>query len=250
MTAKPVERYAGLHMQRAYEGLDVVVTGGSGALGTAVTRLLLEDGAHCFVPVRGTRSLEGIEFAGSPRLTLIEGIDLTAEASVSRLYQKVPRLWASIHCAGGFSMQPFAEIEMPSLQGQIGMNLLSCLLCCRQAVRAFRTIDPPRGGRIVNVTARAALEPRLGAGKVAYTLSKAAVAALTESLGEEVAGEGIWVNAVAPSIMDTPANRAAMPDADVSRWPSVEAVAQTIAFLASPRNQATRGGIIPVYGRE
>jgi NAD(P)-dependent dehydrogenase (short-subunit alcohol dehydrogenase family) len=84
---------------------------------------------------------------------------------------------------------------------------------------------------------------------VAYTASKAAVAALTVALSEEVAKQGILVNAVAPSIMDTQANRAAMPKADYATWPKVEEVAATILFLASPENKVTRGGIVPVYGR-
>jgi NAD(P)-dependent dehydrogenase (short-subunit alcohol dehydrogenase family) len=106
-----------------------------------------------------------------------------------------------------------------------------------------------QGGRIVNVAARQALEWRGGAGLVAYTSSKAAVAALTVALSEEVAKEGILVNAVAPSIMDTPANRTAMPKADYQAWPKVEEVAATILFLASPENKVTRGAVVPVYGR-
>jgi NAD(P)-dependent dehydrogenase (short-subunit alcohol dehydrogenase family) len=106
-----------------------------------------------------------------------------------------------------------------------------------------------RGGRIVNVAARPALEPRSGAGMAAYTASKAGVVAFTIALSEEVAKLGILVNAVAPSIMDTPANRAAMPKADHAAWPKVEEVAATILFLASPQNAVTRGAIVPVYGR-
>ena len=106
-----------------------------------------------------------------------------------------------------------------------------------------------RGGRIVNVAARPGLEWRSGAGMVAYASSKAAVAAMTVALAEEVAKDGILVNAVAPSIMDTPANRKAIPDADFASWPKVEEVAATIAFLASPDNAVTRGGIVPVYGK-
>jgi NAD(P)-dependent dehydrogenase (short-subunit alcohol dehydrogenase family) len=118
------------------------------------------------------------------------------------------------------------------------------MLCCRAAVRAMTG-----GGRIVNVAARPALEWRTGAGMTAYTVSKAGVAALTAALAEEVAKDGILVNAVAPSIMDTPANRKAMPKADHALWPKVEEVAATIAFLASPENRVTRGAIVPVYGK-
>jgi NAD(P)-dependent dehydrogenase (short-subunit alcohol dehydrogenase family) len=82
-----------------------------------------------------------------------------------------------------------------------------------------------------------------------HAASKAAVASLTASLSEELAAENIWVNAVVPSIMDTPTNRRAMPDADFERWPKLPEVAATIAFLASPQNKATRGALVPVYGR-
>ena len=109
--------------------------------------------------------------------------------------------------------------------------------------------DGGGGGRIVNVSARAGLEWRSGAGMAAYTASKAAVAALTAALAEEVAKDGILVNAVAPSIMDTPANRQAMPKADYAAWPKVEEVAATILFLASPDNRVTRGAVVPVYGK-
>jgi NAD(P)-dependent dehydrogenase (short-subunit alcohol dehydrogenase family) len=105
------------------------------------------------------------------------------------------------------------------------------------------------GGRIVNVATRPALEWRAGAGMVAYTASKAAVAALTVALAEEVVKADILVNAIAPSTMDTAANRKAMPKADFAAWTKVEDVAATILFLASPENKVTRGGIVPVYGR-
>ena len=104
------------------------------------------------------------------------------------------------------------------------------------------------GGRIVNVAARPALEPRLGAGMIAYAASKSAVAALTQALAQETTDEEIWINAVAPSVLDTPANRAAMPDADPRRWVAPADLAEIIVFLASPANRVTRGAVIPVYG--
>jgi NAD(P)-dependent dehydrogenase (short-subunit alcohol dehydrogenase family) len=124
-------------------------------------------------------------------------------------------------------------------------NFVSCHLCCRAALRSFDTT----GGRIVNVTARPGIEPRLGAGMAAYAASKAAVAAFTQALAAEVAGRGVLVNAIAPSIIDTPANRAAMPKADHAAWPKPEEIAATIAFLASPANQVTTGAVVPVPGR-
>src|SRR5262249_56408984 len=108
---------------------------------------------------------------------------------------------------------------------------------------------PAAGGRVARVAARRAREGRPGGGMPAYTACKAGVAALTAALAEEVAKDGILVNAVAPSIMDTTANRQAMPKADHALWPKVEEVAGTIVYLASPENRVGRGGVIPVYGK-
>jgi NAD(P)-dependent dehydrogenase (short-subunit alcohol dehydrogenase family) len=157
----------------------------------------------------------------------------------------VGALWASIHIAGGFAAKPLAQSSKADLMGQLDTNLVSCFLCCRAALNAM----VPGGGRIVNVAARPALEPRAGAGMTAYTIAKSGVAALTVALAEEVAQDGVLVNAVAPSIMDTRANRKAMPKADFALWPKVEEVAATILFLSSPANAVTRGAIVTVYGR-
>jgi NAD(P)-dependent dehydrogenase (short-subunit alcohol dehydrogenase family) len=156
-------------------------------------------------------------------------------------------LWASIHLAGGFAAGKVAETDKQALMTQIDDNFVSCFICCRAAIQAM--LAAGQGGRIVNVAARPALEWRSGAGMAAYTAAKTGVAALTVALAEEVAKDGILVNAVAPSIMDTPANRKAMPKANFDTWPKVEEVAATIAFLASPDNRVTRGAIVPVYGK-
>ncbi len=174
---------------------------------------------------------------------------LADEAAIERLYRGVTPLWGSIHIAGGFAAAALRDTELATIRQQFEMNLLSCMLCCRAAIRAMSGSATTDGGRIVNVAARPALEWRSGAGMTAYTVSKAGVAALTVALAEEVAKDGILVNAVAPSIMDTPANRQAMPKADHALWPKVEEVAATIAFLASPDNRVTRGAIVPVYGK-
>lgn len=236
----------------------IVVTGGTGALGSAVVGLLTAHGARCSIPVFNRAELDRFPLRGDARVRTYEGIDLTEQDSVEQFFTEAGRdaeaagatrgLWASIHAAGGFAMSPVRQTDGPDFMRQIEMNALTCFLSCREAVRRMSGLGE-QGGRIVNVAARPALEPRLGAGMSAYTASKAAVAALTQAIGEEVAKDGILVNAVVPSIMDTPANRAAMPDADHAKWPKVQDVAATIAFLASPANTSTRGGLIPVYGR-
>ena len=113
-------------------------------------------------------------------------------------------------------------------------NAKTAFLCCRAAARSM--LASGTAGRIVNVTARPGLDPRKGSGMSAYAASKAAVAAITVALAEELKGEGILVNAVAPSTLDTPANRAAMPKADFTKWVSLEAAAEAIVHLASPEN--------------
>ena len=227
-----------------YQGRTVVITGGVGGLGTAVVDALVAAGAICHVPHRGDAAREQRDHK---QLTLHPGIDLTDEAAVEGFYRQIPNLWASIHVAGGFAFGPVAAVGKSVLAGQIDINLVTCYLCCRSAVIAMTAM--PAGGRIVNVASRPALEWRSGAGMAAYAAAKAAVAALTVALAEEVVKNNVLVNAVAPSILDTAPNRKAMPKADHAAWPKVEDVAQTILFLASPANKVTRGAIVPVYGR-
>ena len=225
----------------------VVVTGGTGALGTAVVGALVEAGAVCHVPFVVAAEAERFALRSHAGVRLVETTNLADDAAVAKLYDGVPRLWASIHLAGGFAMAAIGETKKSDLMAQVEMNFVTAFLCCRAAVGAMTRTGA--GGRIVNVAARPALEWRTGAGMVAYAASKAAVAAATMALAEEVAKHGILVNAVAPSIMDTPANRAAMPKADHAAWPKVAEVAATIVFLASPANKVTRGAVVPVYGR-
>lgn len=223
----------------------IAVSGGAGALGGAVVEVLLGAGAVCHVACFDEAEARRFRLRDQAGVRLTVTGSLADEAAVARLYQGIAPLWASIHIAGGFAAAPLRETSAAMLRQQIDTNFVSCALCCRAAVNAMAGA----GGRIVNVAARPALEWRSGAGMAAYTASKAAVAALTAALAEEVAKDGILVNAVAPSIMDTPANRQAMPKADYSQWPKVEEVAATIVFLASPDNRVTRGGIVPVYGK-
>jgi len=223
----------------------VIVTGGAGALGTAVVARLIEAGAVCHVPCLNEAEAARFRLRDHKQVTVTVTGSLADEVAIEKLYRGVTPLWASIHTVGGFAASALRDTDLATIRQQIEMNLISCILCCRAAVRTMTG----GGGRIVNVAARPALEWRTGAGMTAYTASKAGVAALTAALAEEVAKAGILVNAVAPSIMDTPANRQAMPKADYGLWPKVEEVAATIAFLASPESLVTRGAIVPVYGK-
>jgi len=230
-------------MDRDLQGRHVVVTGAGGELGRAVVRRLADCGATCHLPVRGETSLDrfGDDSAG---LHVFPGVDLADEGSVVDFYADLPELWASVHCAGGFDAGPFVTTPVERFEHMMNLNARTAFLCCRGAVGRMGS----GGGRIVNVVARPALDPSTGAGMVAYAMSKAAVAALTVALAREVAEQGIRVNAVAPSILDTPANRRAMPDADPTRWPGVDEVARIVAFLVSPANLSVGGALLPVYG--
>lgn len=230
-------------MERTLENRHVVVTGATGELGGEVAELLRAHGAHLHLPVRSAkrlrRSLASIHVA--------EGVDLGDEEQVSRFYRSLPGLWASIHCAGGFLFAPLIETRVTDFERMLAVNARSAFLCSREAARAMGS-PHGTGGRIVNVIARQALDPRRGASMSAYTMSKSAVAALTVALAEELAPSSIAVNAIAPSVIDTPANRASMPQADFTRWVTTAELARACLDLASEAWTAS-GALVPVYGR-
>jgi NAD(P)-dependent dehydrogenase (short-subunit alcohol dehydrogenase family) len=219
----------------------VVVTGAAGGLGPAVVDALLAAGATCHLPLRG----HGEDARKDARIVSVPDVDLTNEAAVRAFYTGRPPLWASVHLAGGFRAAPILDTTLADLRTQMEQNLTTAFLCCREAARNMRAGG--RGGRIANVSSRAAAIPAGGA--IAYTVAKAGVAALTEALADELRGDGILVNAVVPSIIDTPVNRAAMPAADHARWPKPGEIAAALAWLISPANAVTSGALVPVYGR-
>jgi NAD(P)-dependent dehydrogenase (short-subunit alcohol dehydrogenase family) len=224
----------------------IVVTGGTGALGGAVLELLLARGATCHVPCVEPAVPAYFKLASHERVHAVAGVDLASEESTAGFYGALPPLWASIQLAGGFAMTPLLETKKSDLEAMLSLNAVTCFLCCREAARAIGRAGAG-GGRLVNVAARPAVRPV--AGMAAYIASKAAVAALTQAMAEELLPKSILVNAILPSIIDTPANRKAMPGADFASWPKPAELAETIAFLASPGNALTTGALVPVYGR-
>ena len=157
----------------SYQGRQVIVTGGTGALGSVVVGGLIKAGATCYVPWRHEAEVERFTYSQHDQVKLFGSVDLSDELAVDRFFGEVPTLWASIHVAGGFAMAPVAKASKADLMHLLDMNLVSCFLCCSHAVNAIGRSG--EGGRIVNVAARHALEWRGGAGLVAYTASKAAV---------------------------------------------------------------------------
>lgn len=232
-------------MTGEFDDRDVVITGATGGLGTAVVDVFLQRGATCHLPMIETDVPAHVTWSGHERARITTGVDVADDAAVTSYYAGLPPIWASIHLAGGFAMARIADTSLGDVLAMFRINAQTCFLCSREATRSMRAGG--QGGRIVNVSARPAVQPV--ASLAAYSMSKAAVANLTQTLAAELVGEGIGVNAVVPSIIDTPANREAMPRADFDAWPKPDELAEVIAFLASPRTTATSGSLVPVYGR-
>jgi NAD(P)-dependent dehydrogenase (short-subunit alcohol dehydrogenase family) len=223
----------------------VVITGGTGALGSAVAKALVEAGAHCHVPAIET-SVPADRFPKNG-VSVTTHIDLSDEAAVEAFYAKLPPLHGVVNIAGGFAWAPIADSPLKVLQQQLSMNLVSCALSCRAAVANFRKAGT--GGHIVNITARPALNPRQGANMTAYTASKAAVAAFTVALAEELKGDNISVIALAPSTIDTPTNRKDMPKADHGSWLKPSSIAELIVAHLGLTETINTGALIPIYGK-
>ena len=224
---------------------NIVVTGGTGALGGGVVELLLARGATVHLPITEAELPAHVPWRTHARVEVGPKVSLDDEARVAAFYDSVPDLWASIHLVGGFAMAKLAETSLADFEKQWRLNTVTCFLACREAVKAIRKTG--KGGRIVNVAARPVVAP--APGMIAYVASQAGVASLAQSLAPELLAEHILINAVLPSTIDTPANRKAMPKADHDRWPKPAEIAETIAFLASPANALTTGTLVPVFGR-
>ncbi len=228
-------------------GKVAVLTGGNGNLGRAVTRRLHQEGAQLALLVRDPDRAKALfKDLDDDRLLLLEA-DLLDEASVAAAVQQVQTHWGGIdmlaNLAGGFRMAPAVHAgALQDFRAMLDLNFYAALHSIQAVVPA---LERRGGGQIVNIGA--AVEPA-PAQLAAYAASKSALLRLTEALSAEWRGRGIQVNAILPGIIDTPENRAAMPDADISGWVSPEQLAEVIAFLVSPGAEAVHGALIPVTG--
>jgi NAD(P)-dependent dehydrogenase (short-subunit alcohol dehydrogenase family) len=224
------------------------VTGAFGALGRTVAGLALEAGAKVALLDKVATSAGKLPDSPVGRSIQFGGIDLTDSASVDGALTEVSRrlgtLDVLINIAGGFRWEKVSDGSADTWSDLFSVNLLSAVNCCRAALPDLRR---SQRGRIINVGANAAM--KAGAGMGAYAASKAGVHKLTESLADELKESSITVNAVLPSILDTPANRKDMPDSDYSKWVKPDALAKVILFLASDDAAAITGALIPVTGR-
>lgn len=224
-----------------------LITGGAGALGRACVDAFLSDGWQVAVPTHRAGGDDALRAAAARHgdcLTWFDA-DLTTEdgaaRSVARTLEWGGRLDAVVHTVGGYAGgAPLHESPVEQWDRMMDVNLRSAFLVARAALPRIR-----EDGSLVFVSARAALRGRRG--RAAYAVSKAALLALVEAVAEEQKGR-VRANAVLPSTIDTPANRAAMPDADHGSWTPPEEIARVILFLASPASAPVSGGAIPVYG--
>jgi NAD(P)-dependent dehydrogenase (short-subunit alcohol dehydrogenase family) len=230
------------------QGKTVVVTGGFGALGRAVARVAAERGA----------SVAAIDFAASPpadleqhlgRKTLIlSGVDLSsytaAKTAMAEVKIKFGRIDALFNIAGGFQWETVEGGKAGSWDHLFSLNLKTALFASQGALPYLLESG---AGRIVNVGAQSALHAASGFG--AYAASKSAVHRLTESMADELKLRGVTVNAVLPSIIDTPMNRREMPKADFDRWVKPADLAEVMLFLASDEAKVVTGALVPVSGR-
>jgi NAD(P)-dependent dehydrogenase (short-subunit alcohol dehydrogenase family) len=219
----------------AFENRTVVVTGASGGLGGGVVSAFAHAGARV-VGIARHAPADGV--AGVRYLPM----DLTEDASVGAFFDDLGAPWAVVHTVGGYApAAPLSELDPAQLNQQIALNLTASALIVKHALRVMR---PAGAGRIVLTASRSATVTA-GAG-FAYSVSKLGVLHLTRMAAEEVAGSGITVNCVVPSIIDTPANRAAIPGADFASWPKPAEIARSYLYLADPGSGLVNGATIPV----
>lgn len=233
-----------------FSGKVVLVAGGTGGLGKAVSLAFLGVKAKVVVPYHGEDQFAALKAAAGANAVALSGemIDVTDEAAtaafVSGVVSQHGRLDALVNTVGGYA----GGVKFWEMDTKVFDRMLSLNLCSGYAlIRAvLPTMLKQRSGSIVNVAAKAALDHGAGAG--AYAASKAAALALMDSLAGDVKGTGVRVNSILPSIIDTAVNRQAMPKANFAEWPKPEDIAQVVLFLCSDAAKVIHGAAVPVYG--
>jgi NAD(P)-dependent dehydrogenase (short-subunit alcohol dehydrogenase family) len=239
------------NLKMTSQNRNVLITGGTGILGSAVTKAYLAQGDNVAVTYLFDDEVERFKQFNPELFDDVTFLfaNVTEEAEVQKSIQefiaKFGRLDILVNIVGGFvGGIPTAELEEDRWDFMMNLNLKSVFLCCKTAIPHMTAQG---SGKIINVSARAGLKGE--AGLSAYCVSKGGVRTLTESLAAEVMDSGVNVNAIMPSIMDTPANREAMPDEEHDRWVVPTDVAKVICFLTSDDATIINGAAIPVYGR-
>ncbi len=225
-----------------------LVTGGSGALGQAITHRFLAEGAVVCVPwiveSERERLQTSVDAPARSRLMLERcdvGDDAAMAALAARTLQRHGRIDVLVTAVGGFAMGGLIDTDRATWDGQLNLNLTTTYVASRAVLPAMLAAG---AGRIVAVASRAVVPP--AGGFIAYTVAKAGVIAFVQALAQETRGRGVTVNAVLPSTMDTPGNRAAMPDVDPKTWTPVTAVADAIAYLGSDSAAHVTGTLVGI----
>ncbi|HKC43477.1 MAG TPA: SDR family NAD(P)-dependent oxidoreductase [Burkholderiales bacterium] len=237
-------------MSARFSGRTILVTGGTGGLGRAVSLAFLEEAATVAVTYRRQEGFDALRNAAGASAARLEGhrVDVTDEAAARELIESViaqtGQLDAVVNTVGGYAGGvKLWEMDTKVFDQMLALNLRSGYSLSRAAVPAM--LKQGRGA-IVNVASKTAFDHAAGA--AAYAASKAAAVAMMDSLAAEVKGSGLRVNSILPSIIDTEPNRKAMPKADFSKWPRPEEIARVVLFLCSDDAKLIHGAAIPVYG--
>ena len=234
-------------MTGEFAGQTVMITGAAGNLGRATATMFAVAGARCILLDVDRKNLDHL-YGGDAKDRCLMAADLLNAGDVAQAVEAALARFARIHVlcnvAGGFRMgHPVHEMPESTWRLMIGLNVESIINTARAVVPGMLAAG---SGKIVNVAAMAGTSGR--AMMAAYSASKSAVIRLTESMAAELGERGINVNCVMPSILDTPQNRAEMPNANPARWVSPDALAEVIVFLASSRSRAIHGAAVPVVG--
>lgn len=237
-------------MDLGFKDRVVIVAGGTGGLGRAVTLAFLAEGAKTIVTYRAEAEFAALRDAAGTKSGALEGhtIDVTNEAEVRDLVDGVMarhgRLDVLVNTVGGYAGGiKLWDLETKTLEQMLALNLRSGFALARAALAPMLK---QKSGSIVNVAAKAAIDH--GGGASAYAASKAAAVAMMDSLAEDLKGTGVRVNSILPSVIDTETNRKAMPGANFATWPKPENIARVVLFLASDQAKVVHGASVPVYG--
>jgi NAD(P)-dependent dehydrogenase (short-subunit alcohol dehydrogenase family) len=237
-------------MKIDFSGQVVLVAGGTGGLGKAVSLGFIEAGANVIVTYHNEVEFRALKELVGPDQSSLEGhqVDVTSESAIADLVNRVllqhGALDALVNTVGGYAGGvKLWELETSVFDRMLELNLRSGYVLARAVMPIMLKAGH---GSIVNVSAKAAFDH--GAGAAAYAASKAGALALMDSIAADARGTGVRVNSILPSVIDTPANRQAMPDADFATWPKPEDIAHVILFLSSDLAKSIHGAAIPVYG--
>ncbi|MDB5074982.1 MAG: short-chain dehydrogenase/reductase [Chloroflexi bacterium] len=237
-------------MERELEGRTAIVTGGTGGLGPAVARALLEAGAHCVITFKSKSRADELdtELAGHGYSYTLQSVDILDQNAVDAMVRGVLSECGQIdilaHLVGGYmGGNEVQDMPLADWRLMFDLNVNSAFIAFKAVLPAMQARNY---GRIIAVGSRSAV--RISPGVSGYTASKAALLALVESVAEENHARDVTANAVLPSIIDTALNRAAMPKANRDTWPKPEQIAEVFRFLASDRSGLVSGAAIPVYG--